>query len=169
MSKRGKWFESDPEKNIMDIKPVSSKDKILGSSGLGGVEISGSMYAVLIDGRTYIFGGYRDSIRGPDGNALRDPNGRRGFYGERWYDVHFSTSINGIRADDYQRQKFHADSLSNDADHRMAVQIAIEFLSLLRVSKPDITPFKEIQFTSIPIWSDPRNPKEIIKVNQNVS
>lgn len=160
----GKWFKVDPDaKSSGYVTTIDSKNKILGNRGLGGPEISGHAFALFIDGRTYIFAGYNAQILDDQGNGLRSENGRQGYYGYRWYNVHFDKTLE----DGIQKKKFVADDLTNDDEHKKAVEIAVEFLSMRGLLNMKVPPIREIEFSKLKMWFDPRNPNNVIKVNQD--
>lgn len=163
----GKWFKPNADaRKYGYISTTNSKDKILGYRGMGGQEIQGSAYAVFIEGRTYIFAGYNEQLLDENGNGLRDQKGRQGYYEYRWHEVHFEHKLE----DPYQDKVFEADDLSSNDEHKKAVEIAVEFLWMRGLLNMKIPPTREIAFTKrgSGFGGDPRNPKDVIKVNTDV-
>jgi len=160
----GKWFKVDPNNLRYQVSPINKEDKILGATGWGGAEIDGQIFGVQVDGRTYIINGCQESINDQEGKQKRHTS-ISGFYGQRWFDVHFDRSFK----DNYTSEIFEADDLTGDAEYLKAVQVAIDFYTFYGLFFPRIPPVREIEFSKRRLWADPRNPTEIIRVNEHVA
>lgn len=159
-----KWFRVDQNNQRFGIAAINSDDKVLGNRGWGGPGLIGQTFAVQVDGKVYIFSGCRESIKDQTGNQMRHPSGS-GFYGWRWYDVHFERTLE----DAFTAEVFNAGELVDSDEHAKAVQIVIDFFATKGIANPNIAPVREVAFSRKRMWLDPRNPQKTIKVNENVN